>query len=95
VGGRVEERAGATRLKSRLNLLAGVVDYGRSMLRALPLLLLTTAPALAAHSGAISRRTMPELSDLALAAMAAGGLWLAQRAMRRRARARRESGSQD
>lgn len=60
------------------------------MLRALPLFLLTAAPAFAAHSGAISRRTMPELSDLALAAMAAGGLWLAQRAMRRRARARRK-----
>ncbi len=56
------------------------------MIRALPLLLLTTAPALAAHSGAITRRSMPELSDLALAAMAAGGIWLAQRAMRRRAR---------
>ncbi|WP_337846623.1 hypothetical protein [Sphingomonas sp.] len=65
------------------------------MFRALPLLLLTTAPALAAHSGEISRRTMPELSDLALAAMAAAGLWLAQRAMRRRARARREASSQD
>lgn len=60
------------------------------MLRALSLILLTATPALAAHSGEISRRTMPELSDLALAAMAAGGLWLAQRAMRRRARARRE-----
>lgn len=29
---------------------------------------------------------MPELSDLALAAMAAGGILLAQRAMRRRKR---------
>ncbi len=29
---------------------------------------------------------MPELSDLALAAMAAAGIWLAQRAMRRRKR---------
>ncbi len=64
-------------------------------MRTIAILLLTTAPALAAHSGEIGRRTMPELSDLALAAMAAGGLWLAQRAMRRRARARREGGSQD
>jgi hypothetical protein len=78
-----------------LNLLAGVAGYALRMIRALPLILLTTAPAFAAHSGEISRRTMPELSDLALAAMAAGGLWLAQRAMRRRARARREASSQD
>ena len=56
------------------------------MIRALPLLLLAAAPALAAHSGEVSRRSMPELSDLALAAMAAGGIWLAMRAMRRRAR---------
>jgi hypothetical protein len=47
-------------------------------------------PALAAHSGTITRRSMPELSDLALAAMAACGVWLAQRAMRRRARARKQ-----
>lgn len=77
------------------NLLAGVAGYAARMLRALPLILLTAGPAFAAHSGEISRRTMPELSDLALAAMAAGGLWLAQRAMRRRARARRDAGSQD
>lgn len=56
------------------------------MIRALPLLLLAAVPALAAHGGEITRRTMPELSDLALAAMAAFGIWLAQRAMRRRAR---------
>lgn len=56
------------------------------MIRALPLLLLVATPALAAHSGDVERRTMPELSDLALAAMAAGGIWLAQRAMRRRKR---------
>ncbi|MBX3593021.1 hypothetical protein [Sphingomonas sp.] len=60
------------------------------MFRALPLLLLTAAPAIAAHSGDVSRRSMPELSDLALAVMAAGGIWLAQRAMRRRARAGRK-----
>ncbi|WP_447726527.1 hypothetical protein [Sphingomonas koreensis] len=56
------------------------------MLRAFLLSLLASAPALAAHSGDVSRRSMPELSDLALAAMAAGGIWLAQRAMRRRKR---------
>ncbi len=56
------------------------------MIRALPLLLFTAMPALAAHGGDVTRRTMPELSDLALAAMAAGGIWLAQRAMRRRKR---------
>lgn len=56
------------------------------MIRTLPFLLLIAAPALAAHSGEVSRRSMPELSDLALAAMAAGGIWLALRAMRRRAR---------
>lgn len=43
-------------------------------------------PALAAHSGTVTRRSMPELSDLALAAMAALGVWLARRALRRRAR---------
>jgi hypothetical protein len=56
------------------------------MFRALIFSLLAAAPALAAHSGDVSRRSMPELSDLALAAMAAGGIWLAQRAMRRRKR---------
>ena len=56
------------------------------MIRALPLLLLLATPALAAHNGEVNRRSMPELSDLALAAMAAGGIWLAQRAMRRRKR---------
>ena len=60
------------------------------MLRAATLSLLAAAPALAAHSGEVSRRSMPELSDLALAAMAAGGIWLAQRAMRRRARNNRK-----
>ncbi len=55
------------------------------MLRLL-LPLLAAMPALAAHSGEVTRRTMPEPSDLALAAMAAAGIWLAQRAMRRRKR---------
>ncbi len=56
------------------------------MIRALTLTMLAAAPALAAHTGEVTRRSMPELSDLALAALAAGGLWLAQRAMRRRKR---------
>ena len=56
------------------------------MIRALPLLLFLAAPAFATHDGEVNRRSMPELSDLALAAMAAGGIWLAMRAMRRRAR---------
>ena len=52
---------------------------------ALPLLLLAT-PALAAppHSGVIRTRSMPELSDIALFVMAAGGVWLARRALRKR-----------
>lgn len=56
------------------------------MIRVLTLILLSATPAIAAHNGEIARRSMPELSDLALAAMAAGGIWLAQRAMRRRKR---------
>jgi len=53
---------------------------------ALPLLLLAT-PALASvppHSGVIHTRSMPELSDIALFAMAAAGVWLARRALRKR-----------
>ena len=53
---------------------------------ALPLLLLV-APALASvppHSGVIHTRSMPELSDIALFAMAAAGVWLARRALRKR-----------
>lgn len=61
------------------------------MLRALVFFLLFCAvPTFAAHTGQINRRSMPELSDLALAAMAACGVWLAQRAMRRRARANKQ-----
>ena len=59
------------------------------MLRlALPLLLLAT-PALAdepAHTGVAGTRTMPELSDVLLFAVAAGGLFLVRRAMRARFR---------
>jgi hypothetical protein len=53
---------------------------------ALPLLLIAT-PALAGvppHSGVIHTRNMPELSDIALFAMAAAGVWLARRALRKR-----------
>lgn len=69
-----------------INAFAAASAYTGPMLRALLLAMLAAAPALAAHSGDVTRRTMPELSDLALAAMAAGGIWLAQRAMRRRKR---------
>jgi hypothetical protein len=53
---------------------------------ALPLLLLATqAPAsVPPHSGVIHTRSMPELSDIALFGMAAAGVWLARRALRKR-----------
>lgn len=57
------------------------------MRRVLALILLLPLPALAAHTG----RTDPpgfELSDLALAACAAFGLWFVRRAMRARFRKR-------
>lgn len=52
----------------------------------LPALLLLAAPALAddGHSGVATPRTAPELSDVALFAMAAGALWFTRRALRRR-----------
>ena len=55
---------------------------------ALPLLLLIAAPALAqgAHSGQISTRSMPELSDIALFCVAVLGVWFVRRAMRARFR---------
>jgi hypothetical protein len=52
----------------------------------LALALLLASPA-AAHSGRIVRDGF-ELSDVALFAFACIGIWLAQRSMRRRARAR-------
>lgn len=52
-------------------------------IRALPLQFLA-GPALAAHSGAAPERSGFALSDLAMFVVAAAGLWLAQRAMRRR-----------
>lgn len=63
-------------------------------MRSLLLLALMAAPALAndpaAHSGVVKVRTGPEPSDIALFAMAAIGVWLARRAMIRRAQKRRE-----
>jgi hypothetical protein len=63
-------------------------------MRALVLLALLAAPALAsdpaAHSGVVKVRTGPEPSDIALFVMAAIGVWLARRAMIRRAAKRRE-----
>jgi hypothetical protein len=63
-------------------------------MRSLLLLVLIAGPALAndpaAHSGVARARTGPEPSDIALFAMAAIGVWLARRAMIRRAQKRRE-----
>jgi hypothetical protein len=56
------------------------------------LLLLIAAPALAdepAHTGVAGSRSMPELSDFALFAVAVAGVWFVRRAMR--ARFRRQS----
>ncbi len=54
------------------------------------LLLLVAAPAYAAdepaHTGVAGSRSMPELSDFALFAVAAGGVWFVRRAMRARFR---------
>ena len=53
---------------------------------ALPLLLLATQvlASVPPHSGVIHTRSMPELSDIALFAMAAAGVWFARRALRKR-----------
>jgi hypothetical protein len=59
------------------------------------LLLLITTPALAAHSGVAHPRTAPELSDVALFVMAAGGIWFVRRAMRARFAKRREHAPKD
>lgn len=53
------------------------------------LLLLIATPVLAdepAHTGVAGSRSMPELSDFALFAVAAGGVWFVRRAMRARFR---------
>ena len=63
-------------------------------MRWLLFLALVAVPALAndpaAHSGVAKARTGPEPSDIALFVMAAIGVWLARRAMIRRAEKRRE-----
>ncbi len=69
------------------------------MLRyALPLLLLA-APALAEdeppHTGVAGSRSMPELSDILLAACAAGGLWFVRSRMRARFRKAPRAGTED
>ncbi len=57
------------------------------MLRLLPLFaFLPGAAQAAAHTGVATPRTGPELSDIALFALAAVGVWLVRRAMRRRFR---------
>ena len=49
------------------------------------LALLIATPALAApHSGVVKVRTGPELSDIVLFGVAALGVWLVRRAMRKR-----------
>lgn len=59
-------------------------------MRFLPLALLLAAPALAApHSGVPKIRTGPELSDIALFAMAVLGVWFVRRAIRARFARRR------
>lgn len=51
----------------------------------LPLLLVLATPALAdepPHTGVAGSRSMPELSDILLAACAAGGIWFVRSRMR-------------
>jgi len=57
------------------------------MLRiAFALLIATPALAATAHSGVAGSRSMPELSDLALFACAAFGIWFVRRRLRTRFR---------
>lgn len=58
------------------------------MFRAATLLILTATPALAqaAHTGVAGSRSMPELSDFALFAVAVAGVWFVRRALRARFR---------
>ncbi len=61
----------------------------RVLIRALILAPFAAAPAVAqslAHSGAVSQRRMPELSDIALFVFAAFALWFVRRALRARFR---------
>jgi hypothetical protein len=62
-------------------------SYTRHMLRIVLVLLIAT-PALAAapHSGVAGTRSMPELSDLALFACAAFGIWFVRSRLRARFR---------
>jgi hypothetical protein len=63
-------------------------------MRTLLIFALVAVPAFAddpaAHSGVVKVRTGPAASDIALFVMAAIGIWLARRAMVRRAEKRRE-----
>lgn len=52
----------------------------------LALALMIATPALAAHSGVAGTRSMPELSDLALFACAAFGIWFVRNRLRARFR---------
>lgn len=58
------------------------------MILALILLIVASVSA-APHSGATAGRTSPELSDIALFIMAAGGIWFVRRALRARFARRR------
>lgn len=55
-------------------------------MRTVILLLFTLPTALVArpHSGIVTTRSMPELSDIALFVMAVLGVWIVRRAMRAR-----------
>ena len=61
-------------------------------------LLLFASPAFAAvppHSGIIQTRSMPELSDIALFAMAVGGVWLVRHLLRKRFAKQAETKAED
>jgi hypothetical protein len=58
-----------------------------TMIRSALLLATLATPAFAgAHSGIAGSRSMPELSDIALFAVAAFGVWFVRRALRARFR---------
>ena len=66
--------------------MLGAPGYGDPMrfAPAITFALLLATPALAAHGGVPKVRTGPELSDIALFALAVFGVWLVRRAMRAR-----------
>ena len=69
--------------------MASPPRYTHPMLRAAAFLLLIATPALAEeppHTGRAGSRSMPEISDFLLFAVAAGGVWFVRRAMRARFR---------